>query len=361
MKTSDKSPSEIIQYIGEIIRERQQKSLPTFYTICIEQYEKTTPVLEKEEGYDNFKQEILKYMSDYNLTGITVQLFSGKSRNVKSPFQVFKVPLKKQNPTLFLGSYGKDTSSEVQQLDSSIPVARYYDEKFELQMRIMRIEMEKQSLNERLIQLTERYEERLKEQDVRNEEKLKLLQEEINEKEEEIKEFELEIARYEKEKHNSFGNIALGSISARAIEGFAKSDIGTGVLKGLLGQAGYQTLQGHLAGIENEKENTPEKQSARIIPDEETNSNDPRQVALHYINQVGKKLSDTHLRMLYDMVVLCEQNQQDLQMLWKVAQQIKSQRGQPQTQNNSIAQNEENNSNKEQDPEQEQDNTSTEE
>ena len=322
MKANDRTPSEIIDYIGDIIRERENKSLPTFYTISIEQYEKTTPVAEKEEGYDNFKKQVLKYMSDYNLTAITVQLFSGKSRNVKTPFQTFKVQLKKQNPTIILGGIEK-SNNEVQQLDSSIPVSRYYDEKFELQMRIMRIELEKQTLTDRIVQLTERYEDKLKEQDSRNGETVKRMEEEIENLEEEIKELENEILKNEKDKHNSFGNVALGSISARAMEGFAKSNIGTGLLKGLLGEAGYETLQGHLAGIEKEKNEVPEKPTARVITE---NTTDARTVALNYIQKVGESLPDMYLRMLYDIAEIANKNTQDLQVVWNLIQQIKQQR-----------------------------------
>jgi hypothetical protein len=333
MKASDRTPSEIIDYIGDIIRERQQKSLPTFYTISIEQYEKNTPVAEKEEGYDNFKKQVLKYMSDYNLTALTVQLFSEKSHNVKTPFQTFKVQLKKQNPTIILGGLGnvEKSNNDVQQLDSSIPVSRYYDEKFELQMRIMRIELEKQTLAERIVQLTERYEDKLKEQDSRNAETIKRLEQEIQELEEDIKEFEQEILKNEKDKHNSFGNIALGSISARAMEGFAKSSIGTGLLKGLLGDAGYETLQGHLAGIEKEKNETPEKPTARVISEPET---DPRTVALNYIQKVGEALPDMYLRMLYDIAEIANRNVQDLQVVWNLIQQIKQQRAKAAEQKN---------------------------
>lgn len=330
MKANDRTPSEIIDYIGDIIRERENKSLPTFYTISIEQYEKTTPVAEKEEGHDNFKKQVLKYMSDYNLTAITVQLFSGKSRNVKTPFQTFKVQLKKQNPTIILGGIEKNTS-EVQQLDSSIPVSRYYDEKFELQMRIMRIELEKQTLTDRIVQLTERYEDKLKEQDSRNGEAVKRFEEEIENLEEEIKELENEILKNEKDKHNSFGNVALGSISARAMEGFAKSNIGTGLLKGLLGEAGYETLQGHLAGIEKEKNEAPEKPTARVISETDT---DPRTVALNYIQKVGENLPDMYLRMLYDIAEIANKNVQDLQVVWNLIQQIKQQRAKAAEQKN---------------------------
>lgn len=324
MKTSDRNPSELIDYIGDIIREREQKSLPTFYTISIEQFEKTTPVAEKEEGYENYKRQVLKYMSDYNLTSITIQLFSGKSRNVKHPFQSFKVPLKKQNPMVMFSGADKDPLPEVQQLESAVPVGRYYDEKFEWQMRIMKTEMEKQTLLERINHLTERYEDRIQEQERMMSEKLNLLQKELDEKNEELREFEEEIARYEKGKHDSFGNIALGSIGSRMVENLAKSDFGTGVLKGLLGKEGYATLQGHLAGIENEQHSIQEP-SARIIT-EQQNPKDPRQVALSYIQKMASGLSDMHLRLLYDIVELTEKNQQDLQVLWNIVQQIKKQR-----------------------------------
>lgn len=324
MKSNEKIPSAQFDYIGDIIKEREQKSLPTYYTISIEQYDKTTPVAEKEAGYENFKQQILKYTSDYNLSSITVSIFSGKSRNVKA-FQTFKVLLNKQTPTVVFGNSPKEHDN-IEQIESAIPVSRYYDEKFELQMRIMRTEMEKQSLTERLVQLTERYEDKLKEQGRYNEEKIKQLEQDILELEQEIRDFEKEISKNEKDKHNSFGNIALGSISARAIENLAKSNIGTGVLKGLLGKEGFETLQGHLAGIEQESDNdTPTTQTARIIT-EPTNSTDPRQIVMNYIQKVAQSLPDRELRMLYDLAELTEKNIKDLEVLWNVSQQIKQQR-----------------------------------
>lgn len=325
MKTSNNTPSELIDHIGNIIRERQSKSLPTFYTISLEQFEKTTPVAEKEEGYENFKQQMLKYMSDYNLTAISVALFSGKSRNVKTPFQLYKIELKKQNPnTIVIGQSFKEEPA-IQQLESSIPVHRYYDEKFDLQMRIMRTELEKQSLSERVTQLVEKYDEKLKAQEDKSHEKIKELEEEINSLQEDIRDFEKEIAKYEKDKHNSFGNIALGSIGARIAENFAKSDMGMGVLKGLLGETGFETLQGHLAGIETEnKIQHSENETARIVPSPEAKS--PREIALAYIQKIGEQLPDSYLRMLYDIVELVAKNPKDLEVIWNLAQEIQKQR-----------------------------------
>ena len=325
MKNNERTPSEVIDHIADIIKEREQKNLPTFFTISIEQFEKTTPVAEKEKGYENFKQQVLKYMTDYQLTAIGVKLYSGQSRNSVKPFQEFKVQLVKTKPNVVFSTKGSTQESNIEQLESAVPLHRYYDEKFELQMRIMRIEMDKQTLSERVLQLTERYEDKIKEQELRFVEKLKLIETEKQELEDEIKDYEKEIAKNEKDKHNSFGNIALGSISSRAIENLAKSDLGTGVLKSLLGDAGYQTLQGHLAGIESDKQNSePQKETARIIT--QTNPTDPRQVALNFIQAVAEKLPDMYLRMLYDIADMSQKNTQDLQVIWNVAQQIAEQR-----------------------------------
>ena len=165
---------------------------------------------------------------------------------------------------------------------------------------------------------------------------------EIQHLEQEIQEYEQEIAKNEKDKHNSFGNIALGSISARAIENLAKSDLGTGLLKGLLGKEGYDNLQGHLAGIENERKNVNDPPAARIISEPSTEPISARNVAINYITKTVQNLPDSYLRMLYDITALAENNVQDLQVLWKVLQQInqqregKGQRGQSPTSNASV-------------------------
>lgn len=326
MKHNDKIPSAQFDHIADIIKERELKNIPTFYSISIEQFEKTTPVAEKEYGYDNFKQEILKYTSDYNLSSITVALYGGKSRNVRA-FQTFKVVLtKQQTPTVVFSGIQEKQSPGFEQIDSSIPVSRYYDEKFEYQMRLMRTEMEKTNLLEKVSQLTERYEEKLKEKDAFHAEKNKHLEMEIENLKDEIREFEQEIAKNEKDKHNSFGNIALGSISARAIESFAKSNIGQGVLRGFLGKEGYETLQGHLSGIEHENNQAVPQETARIITQAETNPTDPKQIVLNYIQKVSQSFEDKHLRMVYDIMEVAERNVKDLEILWNVAMEVKKQR-----------------------------------
>lgn len=327
MKNSDKIPSAQFDYISDIIKEREQKSLSTFYTIYIEQYDKATPVAEKEEGHENFRQQILKFTSDYNLTSITVSLFSAKSRNAK-PFQNFKVLLTKQTPTVVFSGMQQKESPGFEQMENSIPVNRYYDEKFEMQIRVMRTEMEKTNLLEKISQLNERFEEKLKDKELYHAEQLKNLQTLIENQKDEIRDFEYEIAKGEKDKHNSFGNIALGSISARAIENLAKSNIGMGVLKGLLGKDGYDTLQGHLAGIEQEQTEAAPQPTARIIT-EPVNSNDPKQIIISYIQKVYQSLSDKHLRMLYDIMEVSEKNNKDLELLWSVAMQVKKERSKP--------------------------------
>jgi len=306
----DKTPSEIIDYIAEVLKERQNKNLPTYYTISIEQYGSLTPVTERESGSDNFKQLVFKYFSDYNLTAIVVQLFANKSRNTKQPIQVFHIPLKKQNP-LVLNGLPEKTAPEIVSTESSIPLHRHYDEKFDLQMRVVRAEMEKQSLLDKIAQLTDRYEDRLKDSENRAKEKINDLQNEVRELENELKEFEREIHRYEREKHNSFGNIALGNIGARIAENFARTDMGTGILKGVLGKDGFNQLQSQLQGAENT--NPPQNQTgpgARIIDAGEGDSS--REAQMEQIKKAIEALDDTQLKILYDIL---EYNSRDPRLL----------------------------------------------
>jgi len=196
----------------------------------------------------------------------------------------------------------------------------------------MRTEMEKTNLLEKISLLTERYEEKLKDKDLLHIQEVKNLKDEIDGLKEDLFEYEREIAKSEKDKHNSFGNIALGSISARAIEGFAKSPIGLGVLKGILGDAGFETLQGHLSGIENEGKEIPVPETARIITQPVTNTPDPKQIVINYIQKVYTTLPDKQLRMVYDIMEVVERNLKDLELLWQVALQVKDQRNKAATQ-----------------------------
>lgn len=314
----DKTPSEIIDYIAEVLRERQSKNLPTYYSISIEQFGSLTPVTERESGSDNFKQLVFKYFSDYNLTAILVQLYSNKSRNTKQPLQVFHIPLKKQNPLVLSGVSEKSTP-EIIPAESSIPIHRHYDEKFDLQMRVVRAEMEKQSLLDKIAQLTERYEDRLKDNENRAKEKINDLQNEVRDLESEIKEFEREIHRYEREKHNSFGNIALGNIGARIAENFARTDMGTGILKGVLGKDGFTQLQSQLQGTAPQSPEAPKEQGARII---ETGTGDnPRESQLNYIKKAAEALDENNLKMLYDIL---EFNSRDPRLLLAYWNQLDS-------------------------------------
>lgn len=322
MKT-DKTPSEIIDYITELLNERQTKNLPTYYSISIEQFGSLTPVAERESGADNFKRQVFKYFSDYNLTAIVVQLFANKSRNTKQPIQVFNIPLKKQNPLVVNGISGvaeKQTPEPAQ--TESVPLHRHYDEKFELQMRVLRAEMEKQNLLDKIGQLTERYEDRLKDSENRYKDRINELQDEVRELENEIKDFEREIHRYEQDKHNSFGNIALGNIGARIAENFARTDMGTGILKGVLGKEGFIQLQDQLQGAA--KNETPEATTqsapgARVLDTAQPDS--PRETQLQFIKQAAEALDAERLKMLYEIL---EYNSRDPRLMGAYWNQLDS-------------------------------------
>jgi hypothetical protein len=318
MKT-DNTPSEIINYIAELLRERQNKSLPTYYTISIEQYNKLTPVAEREEGHENFKKEIFKYISDYNLTSILIQLYTGKSRKSKTPIQEFKIPVKKQD-LLILNGLAEKSSPEIAQSENSVPVHRYYDEKFELQMKIMRTEMEKQAFLDKIAQLTDRYEDRIKDNDIRHKERISQLENDIRDLESEVKEFEREIHRYERDKHNAFGNIALGNIGARIAENFARSDMGSGILKG------FTQLQGHIQGSENPTAPIQKSETnARIIETGSGETNNPRQTNLQLILKASESLDENNQKMLCDILDYHTRDTRLLKAFWEQLESLKNQ------------------------------------
>jgi hypothetical protein len=323
------SPSQLIEHIDAIIKERLEKNAPTFFTISIEQFGKMTPVAIKQDSSQDFKKLMLKYTSNFELNAVQVDLYSGKSHNVKHPFQSYRIPLKTEDPKeIVLKGFEKD-DLKVEQLESSIPVGRYFGEKLETQMQLFRQDIEKQTMMDKLNNLIEKYDEKLKAQEERHNEKVRELEEEIEELHEEIEEYQKEIYKYEKGKHDSLGNIAFATIGSKIAENFAKSEIGMGVLKGLLGKDGFATLQGHLKGIE-EEQNQTKKETARVISKEEQS---PRQIALNFIHKVGEALDDQHLRMLYDIAELTAKNIKDIEVLWNLAKEIEKQRNKPNTNN----------------------------
>jgi hypothetical protein len=320
------TPSELIEHVAQIIKEREAKQIPTFYTIKIEQYGKLTPVAEREQGADNFKTQMLKFTSDYKASALVVELFHGKSAKVKNPFQTFNVYLTKQNVPVYLGNTDLEVQNDnsVQQIDSGIPAHRHFEEKMDLQLRFLNSEMDKRLLTERLNNIVERYEEKLKDQERRAEEKMKSLEDKTAEQQQLINDFEQEIGKYEKQKHNSFGNLALGSIGSHLVENLLKSRAGAGLLKGFLGDAGYETMQTHLNGINEEPKQLPAVSNDRVVSEPEPN--DPRSVALRYIMQVAQAQADLGLRMIYDICEVSAANPQDLEALWRFAQEIKQAR-----------------------------------
>lgn len=314
------TPSELIEHVAQIIKEREAKAIPTYYTIKIEQYGKLTPVAEREQGTDNFKTQMLKYTSDYKATALVVELFHGKTAKVKAPFQTFNVYLTKQNPPVHLGNVEVAQSDPaIQQIDSSIPAHRHFEEKMDLQLRFLNSEMDKRLLTERLNNIVERYEEKLREQEKRTDEKQKALEDKIAEQNHLISDFEQEIGKYEKEKHNSLGNIVAGSVLSHWSENFLKSKLGKGLLKGFLGNADEGSEQAQLNGTEPKSLPAEENTS----PAGSQQANDPRTKAVKYISEVAASLSNTHLQMVYDICTLTLRNPRDLEALWGYGQQIK--------------------------------------
>lgn len=332
MKNNNGSPSERIEFIADLLRERHNesgKTIPTYFSISIEQYGNNTTVTEKEEGVDNFLNKMRKYTTDYNLSSITISLYRGKSRNVVKAEQTFKIELKKQTPGIVLsGTPEKETilTPEIQEPEHSIPVHRFYEQKYDMQTRLMYAEMDKRSLAEKLEQVKEKYEEKLQHLEKSYAEKLKQQNDTIEELQDEIEDFEKEIAKTEKEKNDSFGNISFGGIASHAVKNLIKSKEGAGLLKGLLGDEGFSKMQGHIAGVDEEgKEEAEEetKPTARIISQPETNNN-PKQAVFNTIQQVAENLPKQYLQLFYEIAIIAFHNEPVLKPLRKLAGQLEA-------------------------------------
>jgi hypothetical protein len=141
-----------------------------------------------------------------------------------------------------------------------------------------------------------------------------------------IEELEAELGKTEKEKKNSFGNLSLGLAGANALESFAKSSFGMGLLKGVFG-AKPEMLNGLLGNEESKpKEETETKSTASIITPEKTPQTKEEQIRSEikkFIIQFLDASSDTTLRLYYELMQYLGA---DNQLLASVLQNIKAYR-----------------------------------
>lgn len=98
MTTAKQSNEDKLAYLSLILNENKQSSkkiLAIYYTISLIRFGNKVPVVNREPSSLDIIEQMRKYASDvFKPEYVVVELFSGKSRNIKKPFGVFKFDYK---------------------------------------------------------------------------------------------------------------------------------------------------------------------------------------------------------------------------------------------------------------------------
>lgn len=299
------TPYEQIKFIHEVIKDRQDKNQPTFFSVKVERFGEITPMVNKEQG-SNFYETILQYLTKYDLSALLIELYNGKSHNVKEPFQQFRLVLKKTGD-ISLGAVNND-NLQVTPTEVIISPEKHFFSMAEKERQVMMLEFDIKRLT---------YE---------NEE----LKRKNKKKKNYIEELEGELGKSEKDKKNSLGNLSFGMIGANAIESFAKSPFGLGILKNVLG-ANQEVLNGLLGTTQtSEPTGNETKSTTKVIIDPVREEKQPltenekiRFTIKKAINEFLDKSNDIVLRNYYELITLIGTDTETLQ---SILLQVKSYR-----------------------------------
>jgi len=304
---SNLSPYEQIKFINDAIKDRQEKNEPTFFSVKVERNGELTPMVNKEQGA-NFYETILQYLTKYDLSALIIELYHGKSHNIKEPFQNFKLILKK-SPNITLGNNQIKDGLTITPAEAFISPEKHFVSLVEKERQVMLLEFDNKRLQYEFDELKRKY----------------------KKKKNYVEQLESELGSQEKNKKNSLGNVSFGMIGANAIESFAKSDFGIGILKNIFG-AKQDVLNGLLGITEGEKKEdtiSETKSTATIITkssDEKipvTEEEKIRAGLKTFIHDFFNKSNDTVLRMYYELI---QNLGTDTETLQSVIQQVKSYR-----------------------------------
>ncbi len=309
---SQQTPYEQIRFINDAIKDRQEKKLATFFSVKLERFGALTPLATKESG-ENFYETIIQYLTKYDMSAMLIELYNGKSYNIKEPFQTFKI-IVKRNAELSGGEDSNKEDLKITPTETVITNEKHFFSMAEKERQVMMLEFENRTL---------RYE--LEEFKKKNKKKKNYIQE-----------LEAELGRSEKEKKNSLGNISLGLVGANAIERLVKSPFGMAALKGLGMPA--ETVNGLLGTSQNEQkpeqstETTETKSTATLIANTSsqeaqkqthplTKEEQKRAEIKKYINEFLDSCSDTTLRYYYELIQYLGADNASLQ---SIVEQIKT-------------------------------------
>ncbi|MBA2612944.1 MAG: hypothetical protein H0U95_13305 [Bacteroidetes bacterium] len=302
------TPYEQIKFINDVIKDRQDKNQPTFFSVKVERYGEVTPMVNKEQGA-NFYETILQYLTRYELSALIIELYNGKAHNIKDPFQQFKLILKKSSD-ISLGNSDKNNDIQLTTTETIISPEKHFFTMAEKERQVMLLEFD------------------LKRLQYENEE----LKRKNKKKKNYIAQLESELGKTEKDKKNSLGNVSFGMIGANAIESFAKSSFGLAILKKVFG-ANEEMLNGLLGiNVTNKEETNEPKSIATVIttsenPQEQkeplTENEKIRITIKKFITEFLDKSDDTVLRSYYELVQLLGS---DMETLQSILNQVKEYR-----------------------------------
>lgn len=308
---SNQSSYEQIRFINDVIRDRAAKNEKTFFSVKLERMGVQTPLVTKEDG-TFFYETVIQYLTRYDLSALIIELYHGKSHNVREPFQVIKINIKR-NQELSLGSTDKNTV-EVLEPETLINPEKHFYTMAEKERANIMLEF------------------RIKQLEWENE----ILKKKNKKKKQYILELESELEKSEKGKKHSLANVTLGNVTANALESFAKSDFGIGILKNVFG-AKQEVINGLLGIDENgdkiDKEEHSEKaegaetkSTVSIVsetkePEKKLSENDKiRLQVIKHINDFLLNADDAVLRLYYELIQLIGK---DVSLLQSIYMQLK--------------------------------------
>jgi hypothetical protein len=306
---SSQSPYEQIRFINDVIKDRSAKNEKTFFSVKLERMGVQTPLVNKEDG-SLFYETMLQYLTRYDLSALIIELYHGKSHNVREPFQVIKISMKRSTDISLGNTDNKNI--EVVESETLINPEKHFFTMAEkeranimLEFRIKQLEWENEILKKK-------------------NKKKKLF----------IQELEAELDKTERAKKKSLGNVTLGNVTANALETFVKSEFGIGILKNVFG-AKQEVINGLLGIEENHSEKAEEetktakeeKSTASIVtetkePDKNLSDTDKvRLQVIKYINDFMLNADDAVLRLYYELIQLIGK---DVNLLQSIYMQLKS-------------------------------------
>lgn len=277
----NKAIQERIVFIENILRSNEAKNQPIYYTLKVERYGETSLLSERVKGAQEFIKDIYSCLKTHRPDQIIVELFSNKSKKVKTPVSTYQIQIDPRSlsgtdmeqkppsphypqhngqntPIQDKGQY--NTQKHVpQKPEEYISIQQYIQETLQAGKTQLDLEFQVRALD---------YESRQKEKTIQE------LKEQLEEREAEIQELEDELkTALEKQKQGGLGSIALETVGSHILENFFSSKTGQALAVSILG-ANAQKLSGLLGNTDTNTgtggANQEEHSKASILNDQST-------------------------------------------------------------------------------------------